>query len=321
VKANTEALFMTLRGEQKLFKEAQKIAKQFIGSEGVTDIEFGLKHQEGKLTNKISLRFKVNEKKSEKKLKRSEILPKKVGIFITDVLSDKIVQHEPRIENSRNVVRPLLGGVQIQSGIRNSDDDWATMGFFYPIKNYVFGFTNYHVLYGGASPDYVLKHYVGKLPVFQNLNRENNQIGISANLFSFELDYATFVLKAPIDQVQSINALNGLLTSYAYPRVCGSVIKSGASTGVTFGIIDARSCLNPSELSIHIDPQYPNHNNTVSDYGDSGSVWILNDDSNIPKPVALHYGGDETKQWAKAKTLTSIFASIRNKIQNQNSII
>ena len=313
---------MKLREEQKLFKEAQKIAKQFIGYEGVTDIEFGLKHQSGKLTDEIALRFKVKEKKAENKLKKSEILPKKVEKFTTDVLSSLTVPHQLRNVNPRSIVRPLIGGIQIQSGIyRNTANYWATMGCFYAIESHIYGFTNYHVLYGGASPETVLKDYAGKFPVFQNLNRQDNQIGIASDLFSFDLDYATFVLQVQSDQLQSINLIEGALTSYLYPQINMSLRKSGASTGLTFGIIDGRSCVDCSELSIHIDTNYPSPDGVVSNYGDSGSVWILNDNSNILKPVALHYGGGQTPQWAKAKTFASIFASIRNKIKNQNSIV
>lgn len=313
---------MRLRDENKLYKEAKKIAQQFIGCKGVTDIEFGLKYKQGELTDEISLRFKVEEKKLVNKLKRSEILPKKIGKFKTDVLSNKIIEHQPRIVDGRSMVRPLLGGVQIQSGIFNDTDSyWGTMGCYYPLNNYTFGFTNYHVLFGASSPKFVSDNYVGRLPVYQNLCSENNRIGIASNLFSLELDYATFILQTPFDQNQSINALNGLMKSYAYPQINMRVVKSGASTGVTFGIIDARSCINCSELSIHLDPQYSNPSNTVSSNGDSGSIWVLNDDSGTSTPIALHYGGGETPKWAKAKSFSSIFASIRNKIQNQNLII
>ena len=95
------------------------------------------------------------------------------------------------------------------------------------------------------------------------------------------------------------------------------VWKYGAKTGMTYGIIDGRSCLDCAELSIHIDERYPNPNNILTDHGDSGAIWILNEDSEMLRPIALNYGGGETLQWAKAKSLASVFASIRNKKQNQ----
>jgi len=313
---------MKLREEQKLYKEAQKLARQFIGQAGVTDIELGLKRRKGKLTDEIALRFKVAEKKKENKLKSSEILPKKVGKFSTDVLLNQTTTHQLRNENPRSIVQPLIGGVQIQSGLYGSSPNyWGTLGCFYRFQNYVFGFTNYHVLYGQIDTSIVTSDYVGKLTVSQNLNRTNNKIGIASNLFNPNLDYATFILQVPFDQFQSVNMITGLLESYIYPQLNMPLLKSGAKTGITFGIVDGRSCIDCSELSIHIDTRYPSNTGKVSDSGDSGSVWILNDNTNIPKPVALHYGGGETSQWAKAKTFASIFASIRNKINNQNSIV
>jgi hypothetical protein len=312
---------MKLREEQKLYKEAQKLARQFVGQAGVTDIEFGLKHKKGKLTDEVSLRFRVKEKKKEKKLKQSEILPKKVGIFATDVLINQTKIHQARNENPRSIVQPLIGGIQIQSGLYgNSPSYWGTMGCFYRLKSYVFGFTNYHVLYGQTDASVVMSNYVGRLPISQNLNRTNNKIGIASNLFNPNLDYATFIIQVPFDQLQSVNMITGQLESYVYPQINMPLLKSGAKTGITYGIIDGRSCIDCSELSIYIDTRYPNNTGIISDFGDSGSVWILNDNTNIPKPVALHYAGGETPQWAKAKTFVSIFASIRNKINNQNLI-
>ena len=306
---------MKLREEQKLYKEAQKLARQFVGQAGVTDIEFGLKHTNGELTDEISLRFKVTEKKDEKELRKSEVLPKKVGKFVTDVLLNQTTQ-QTRNENPRSIVQPLIGGIQIQSSLyEDSTNYWGTMGCIYRIKNYLLGFTNYHVLYGKTPSSIVISDYIGRLRIFQNLNETNNKIGVAFNLFNPNLDYATFLIQVRHDQSQSVNMITGLLESYVYPKIGDSLFKSGAQTGLTYGIIDARSCLDCSELSIY------NPNSTISDFGDSGSVWILNDNTNIPKPVALHYAGGETPQWAKGKTFASIFASIRNKINNQHLIV
>ncbi|MFH0761948.1 MAG: hypothetical protein V2A67_10645 [Bacteroidota bacterium] len=303
---------ISIREEQKLFREAREIARQYIGKAGVTDVEFGLKHKEGQLTDQIALRFKVDKKKTEKELKRSEILPRKAGKFQTDVLAGSTIQHRVRNEDPKSIVRPLLGGIQIQSGIyTNTPFNWGTLGCLYAVENRFLGFTNYHVLIGGVSPETVAAHYVGKLAVFQNLNHANNRIGTAAGFFSQELDFATFDLKVPFDGIQSINSINGLLTSYGYPRIGMPVMKSGAATGVTYGIIDGRSCINTSELSIHLDPAYPNPDGIVANAGDSGACWIQYDSNGATKLIALHYAGGENLKWAKAKAFSSIFASIR----------
>ncbi len=318
---------MTLREEQKLYKEACMIAKDYAGFSGVSDIEFGIKHRGGKLTNEYSLRFKVKEKKSPDQLDTEDIIPVMIGTFRTDVLSDQISLHEGiinentpdtdqkqiRVADKNSIVRPLLGGIQIQSGIfRDTDNYWATVGFFYPYNNLILGFTNYHALYADLKPKLVNDEYIGRLPVFQNFNDTENRIGVAFNLYNQFLDYATFILDKPIVQTQSINGIKGQLVSYIYPQINMPLVKSGAGTGITYGIIDGRSCLNRSEISIHLDTRYHHPDDSVSTGGDSGSLWIFNDGINILKPVALHYGGGETKQWAKAKSISSIFASIRN---------
>lgn len=313
---------MTLREEQKLYKEACMIAKDYAGFSGVSDIEFGIKHRFGRLTNEYSLRFKVKEKKSPDQLNCEDIIPEKIGTFRTDVLNDRITlqknfidsdQKQARIADKNNIVRLLSGGVQIQSGIfRGTDNYWATVGFFYPYKNLILGFTNYHALYADLRPDLVRDEYIRRLPIFQNFCNTENRIGLAFDIYDKSLDYATFILEKPLDPNQSINGIKGQLVSYVYPQINMPLIKSGAGTGITYGIIDGRSCLNRSEISIHLDTRYHNPDDAVSAGGDSGSLWILNDGTNILKPVALHYGGGETKQWAKAKSLSSIFASVRN---------
>ena len=216
-----------------------------------------------------------------------------------------------REEDPNTVVRPLLGGIQIQSGIYvNSPYHWGTLGCVYQVGNRLLGFTNYHVLFGGVSPETVAAHYVGKLAVYQNLNEPGNRIGTAAEYFSRELDYATFYLQVPLDGLQSLNSIGGLLTTYGYPRIGMQVMKSGAATGVTHGIIDGRSCINTSELSIHLDPAYPVPDGIIANTGDSGSCWIQYDQPGAPKLIALHYAGGENLQWAKAKAFTSIFASV-----------
>src|SRR5690606_33410513 len=108
---------------------------------GVTDIEFGLKLTNGELTDQISLRFKVSKKKKENKLNKSDVLPKKVGSFATDVLVNQTTKHQTRNVNPRNIVQPLIGGIQIQSSLYgNSLNYWGTMGCIYHIHNYLLGF-------------------------------------------------------------------------------------------------------------------------------------------------------------------------------------
>lgn len=320
---------MTLREEQKLYEEACMIAKDYAGFSGVSDIEFGIKHRLGRLTNEYSLRFKVKEKKSPDQISSEDMIPEKIGIFRTDVLNDKITlqkniidsdQKQARIADKNNLIRPLSGGLRIQSGIfRDTENYWATVGFFYPYNDLILGFTNYHALYADLKPNLVRDEYTGRLPVFQNFNDSENRIGVAFDLYDKSLDYATFILEKPLDLNQSIIGIEGQLASYIFPQINMPLIKSGAGTGITYGIIDGRSCLNRSEISIHLDTRYHNSYDAVSAGGDSGALWILNDGTNVLKPVALHYGGGETRQWAKAKPLSSIFASVRNKKDYNNS--
>lgn len=301
---------MTFKEEQRLLKEAGEAAHRFAGDTSILDIEIGTKYVRGKPTGRLALRFRVREKKKEKDLKRTEVLPKKVGRFVTDVLNYRVEPQFNRVKASTKV-RPLMGGIKIQSGIYENAAHWGTMGCRMLVGHAPFVFTNYHVMYGSVPPEIVAHHYVNNLHVYQNVNRHDNYIGKAAHLFNKELDFATFVTDVAFDRHQSINGVEGLVATWAHPRLQMPVMKSGAATGLTYGIIDGKSVIDTAELTIYLDPRYTNKRGIISDYGDSGAMWVVNDGSDSIKPVALHYARGEGPQWARAKSMASIFASIR----------
>jgi len=277
----------------------------------VTDIEFGLKHTAGNLTDVWAIRFKVNKKKPESELEKRDIFPKRIGPFMTDVLTASATRETPGKTDPKMMIPPLMGGVQIQSGKYTEPDYWGTLGCFFPVKGKLMGLTNYHVLYGDNTSGFVEANYAGRLAIFQPLTMTGNRIGTASNLYDEKLDYALFELQIPTNASQHINLLPGQLGPSVYPRINMKVCKSGARTGLTFGVIDARSCLNRSELSIHIDAVAPG--GILSDYGDSGAIWVLNDGADSPRPVALHWGRGETRQWANARSFAAILTSIHIK--------
>lgn len=83
------------------------------------------------------------------------------------------------------------------------------------------------------------------------------------------------------------------------------VLKSGAQTGVTEGVV-----LGVSEDQIVIGrPESIPEGYTLSDRGDSGSLWVRADDM---APIGLHFEGNETgSEWAKARPIGLVLQTLQ----------
>src|SRR5690606_18113501 len=142
--------------------------------------------------------------------------------------------------------RPLLGGLQIQSDLHDDNSKWGTEECVLNFEGKTLAITNFHVLFGGFSEEFVTENYANMLKVFQNFNLSNNDIGIATEIFSKNLDYALFNVTSLLEEKQALNWLNGNIDKYVIPRIGSAVMKSGAKTQITYGIIDGRSCTDCS---------------------------------------------------------------------------
>jgi len=199
----------------------------------------------------------------------------------------------------------LFAHVALQGG---ELDNWGTMGCCLVVDGQVYGVTNYHVLFGEHTPPYVQEYLAGKLPVYQltrNQEQELNQrIGCASNLFNPTLDYA-LVEVAPTFDLASFPRLGEPIE----PCIGMYVYKIGAATGLTHGIIHASSQLEQSQVVIC--PNKDLSSATLCDYGDSGSLWLYDDGTLLPRPVALHLGRDfHDSQRGRAQAFTSLLADI-----------
>jgi hypothetical protein len=304
---------MSFKNEIKRYKEAVAVAKRYIQHEDVNDIFIGSKYIKGQPQKQISIRFNVDKKRSKSKLKSSRMLPKSIGKFKTDVTDFKPKKNIREV-NPVSTVRPLLGGIQIQSSLFNGPSGWGTIGCAMRINGTVYGITNFHVSFGelpdGQPPN-------GQINILQPKFRNFGEIiGRSTSVFNQFLDYSLFELSSPADGMQSINGFDGEIEGFVRATEDMRLFKFGASTGKTFGIFDARSIINQHRIIIRYDGSGPNDSPRISAPGDSGSLWVTNQFSSPGKLriAALHYGGDEDRNLAFASLFSSISQSIRNKI-------
>jgi hypothetical protein len=302
---------MSYRQELLLYKQAVKVAAGYIEHEDVNDIFFGRKYVEKQSTNELSIRFNVTEKKPKSKLKSNRVLPKRIGNFKTDITEFKL-KKDARNENQFTRVRPLLGGLQIQSSLFGNDpSNWGTMGCVLKINGVAYGITNYHVSFGETDLPQ------GGLKMFQPKSRNfGTPVGNITSIANNQLDYSLFTISVSADGMQSINGFNGEIEGFTNPFGEMRMFKFGASTGKTFGFFDGHSLIDQNRIAIRYDAKGPNDSARISSPGDSGSVWVTSQNASPGnlRMVALHYGGDEIHNVAFASLFSSISPSIRNKI-------
>jgi len=285
---------MTLREQQRLYKRAQKLAMPFRDQPGVIDIDFGMKRVADRSTNELSIRFKLKEKIQMNFLKSHQVFPQKIGEFSTDVIQIDPQPQSPWV-NPTNAVRPLRGGLQIFAERYLGTDHYGTLGCIFKVNGHFLAVTNYHVLYGSLSEQTVMKDLVGNERVFQNDgNPANKSIGFCFRAFDMLTDYATIEIDPSVARIPEINGFKGHTDPIVIAPVSNlkigftKVKKSGVTTGITFGLVDGRSLIYPGKFTIIPDPEAPA--GPISDPGDSGSVWIINEVTGQARLAVLHSG-------------------------------
>ncbi len=143
-------------------------------------------------------------------------------------------------------------------------------------------------------------------------------IGTATSIFDRGLDYALLRLEVPPNQLQHVNCVSGQISGWVQPVNGTRVMKYGAKTGLTHGIVNGRSLSMPHVISVAFDEQMPSSSNRLSAEGDSGSVYLVQNPNNPAelKIIALHTDGVDNGKLAYATLFASIFPSINQKILN-----
>lgn len=292
------------------FKYCCQIAQRFESVNGIKDIQVGEKYSSGAVTGNLSIRFNVAKKKPRSKLKSNELIPKKLSGIRTDVVEYNLKPHNVIAVNPAGIIRPLFGGVKLLSTLLGRTE-YGTFGCIMNKDGLHFGLTNYHVLFGNLPEDQATE-FVGRTVVQPDIVPATNAIGKICSTFSKKFDYALFTVVPPVNGVQSINKVAGLISGWKMPDYNMKVMKMGVTTGLTYGIIESRSCREISQITIRYDDSYPNDSTRISLGGDSGAIWLSTESDGTHKVIALHSGGDSQKI-AYATNFSSINASLQNK--------
>jgi hypothetical protein len=278
---------INLEQQEKLLETLEKAKKKLIKFKGIRDVAVGYKYQDGKMTNELSIIAYVFNKYNINDIEQEQILPKEIEGLPIDVIESNPVEHQ--LSNPSEIHNPLIGGISISNTrFRNS----GTLGAIVYDKNTgnPLGLTNHHVLIGNGN-------------IFRRAGRKGDRINQPAfksdspkynigKLWKGDKHYDCSVFAILSRDIEPINNLIGIVGSIkgeAHPLIGMPVKKTGARTGLTYGIISAVSS-NAERFTISSNLQKPAPNNEISRGGDSGSIWLTDTFDNLA--VGIHWGGD-----------------------------
>jgi len=290
--------------------ELRKLIRPYLKIPGVTDVEIGDKYIDGKHQDILSIRFHVEKKVSSHDLHKDLLIPKKIGPYPTDVLQRNVI-HDAKCSAPIAPIRPLVGGIEIQNDtLFAGGNNIGTMGGIIMFEGAPYGVTNFHVIFGDMS-DQEAEEYL-ECRIYQPARVHGGaKIGHPSLFFDRSLDYCLieFIPTVSCDSEQDINCITGIITGFSKASNQLKVFKSGTTTGVTHGIIEGESLINPT-VSIRPDPDKP-ASGRISAKGDSGSFWVFNEASGEIRAVALHTGTDLESGMVQATSFQSIWLSMK----------
>src|SRR5690606_16628977 len=263
-----------------------KSLKEYINNNrellnNVVDVEVGFKRKNNTLTDEICIRFIVNRKLDNSQIKKNKaitMLPKTLLGYKTDVLTLDKGKNENGYVQKFN---PLPGSIAIVNKLIRLNHGTLTC-ILGDANNVAYGVSCFHVIMGRHG------NAIGGSILQPLINNNTNIIG-QANLYNCRVDAEADCAAFPIINRQVLNRIypfNEPLTKMSIPTVGQPVKKSGITTGVTFGRVESVS-LNYSKVTIGINPGKPNAGK-LTNGGDSGALWVLDDNSSYLQGIAMH---------------------------------
>jgi hypothetical protein len=289
---STQPMYEISEEEQRrLEKLLRKHRKKLLAYPNVHNVDVGFEFSNGEPTGRLAIRVHVTEKLAKSSLKKKEQLPDELDGVPVDV-----IQFNPRPQLDRNQRHePLVGGVQIMN-VNKPGAGTIGMIVFDRINLEPRGLSNYHVMVrtppvagdGISQPGANIPADVLGTVTASNKTLDCAVCRLGARQWSLEI-YGV-----------------GPATGTASARLGMKVLKSGLSSGVTWGIIDG---IEPTAFTVIRDTSVPSIGE-MSLPGDSGSVWM---ELATNKVVGLHYAGEaatDPNERAKAMQIHAVLNAL-----------
>ena len=263
----------------------------------VNAVDFGYAHVDGKITDRHSVRFHVSNKKPLADLPPNQQLPDTIEGVEVDVLASGYMLHNGTPRTAQDVLRP---GISV-GNVRTKTT--GTLGAL--VQDLATGqiliLSNWHVLCGG--PEAAVGDDISQPGPFDLGSDPARPVARLERWLRLSEQYDAAVARV-LSGVQSSEQLFGTTmqpSGLAAPALGMRLVKSGAVSGITHGIVDGiagsyrldytaygDSVEWMSGFRLVPDPEQPS--TALSLEGDSGSLWVDGSDGNA---VGLHFAGED----------------------------
>lgn len=319
---------------EKLRAYVRAHAEEYLADPNISSIGIGYKETDGTETRRLSIQFSVKNKVKPEEVgtQGSTLIPKSIDIGGTRVPTD-VIERNYKPSYTTAAVQPkddrrarldvVPPGVSIGSVVTKA----GTLGAFVRDRETkrVAILSNWHVLQGadGKLGDDVVQP--GK---FDDNRIERNYIG---KLIRSHLGPAGDCAIASVsgrDISATILGLGCQVAKIGEPTLDDLVVKSGRTTGVTYGIVKrldvntkieypggVEATIGGFEIKPDPNPKRRAPSNEITRPGDSGSAWMAVDRRGKPTEImlGLHFAGDES---GSTKTALACYAtSVMNKLE------
>ncbi|MEK6274337.1 MAG: DNA/RNA non-specific endonuclease [Actinomycetota bacterium] len=320
-----------LKDKQKLQAAVRQVADEYLADPNITSVGVGYKVKGGKRTNRLSLQFTVGTKIGLEALSAAatRAIPEQITVnditFDTDVVERQFEKHPTAQKPAEKSIRkrrldPIMPGVSIG----HVDSSAGTLGCL--VKDTASGqprlLSNWHVLHGesGNLGDQIAQ------PGPYDDNRVSQDVcgTLIRSFLGLAGDCAIASLKNR-EAKEDILDLDVSVRQIGDPELDDRVVKSGRTTGVTYGRITRVHTVTKlaygskgeqqiGGFEIGPDDKHPPENGEISMGGDSGSAWMATNTQGkaTDMMVGLHFAGEtvEPAEYALACYASSVFEKL-----------
>lgn len=332
------------RAKEKDAVETLRRHQRFLLDQpGVTSVGVGYRIKDGKKTNEVAIQVSVEKKLSLESLAERDIAPLPESLSSPDGATVPIdvversfrasyvvqelepAQPEEAATQRRTLQDPMSPGISISHILGSA----GTLGaiVYDEASGEPLVLSNWHVLH---TPDGAVGDQIVQPGPYDDPRVEGHGCG---TLLRSHLGMAGDCALARIENrafQPAILELGRTPRRMADPDLDDHVVKSGRTTGVTYGIvtrIDVVAKINYGGdvgvqeiggFEIRPNPDKPADRGEISMGGDSGSLWMVDvadDDDDADVAVGLHFAGETdarpSEEHAIACKLTSVAAKLR----------
>jgi len=313
----------------------EEALKRYGSRDNVTAVDIGFKYKDGKQQNSYAVRIHVREKIPASALEAAELFPESIGGIPVDIIEAVYEPHADSrgaatsedLATRKKRLDPIMPGISIA----HKSVSAGTLGAF--VTDNLSGkpaiLSNWHVLVGSsnASPgDPVTQpgsYDGGRAP-------RDTVASLERMILDKDGDAAIALLNGQRAKSPLIYETNAFLKAVSDPSIGDVLVKSGRTTGVTYGKVDGvgtyyitYSVGTKGIEGFKLVAQKPGNpdNEEISSGGDSGSIWY---DPSSFSAIGLHFAGETSptpsEEHAVACYATRVFKRLNISLPSSTSV-